>query len=354
VERELGSILQEAVEVKITALAPFPFVGAQFGGGERIYNLLSRVENEIDVLIPTFGEPQRMRHNNLTLTALPLPHYVRHKEWDLAVIEGTPETFKSVLGIIEPDLIILEHPWQVEAIQTQRFVYDAHNNETRIKQLIGGPEIQEATARVEKIALQADHVTYCSTEDEIQSDSPMTLIPNGVNLPPEVNTKGFGSDILLFVGSGHPPNIGAAMALASIAEFLPDYQIVIAGQCSQFIRSNQPNVKLLGHVEPSTLHQLFLSDHAFVNLMGAGSGTSLKVIKAISYGLPVISTIVGARGYSTGCLIARTPQEVTEWLDKLKTPLQYKSVSESNLELAKGYSWDVIGKRFNETVFSVV
>jgi glycosyltransferase involved in cell wall biosynthesis len=87
--------------------------------------------------------------------------------------------------------------------------------------------------------------------------------------------------------------------------------------------------------------------------MGGGSGTSLKVIKAISYGLPVISSVIGARGYSTGCLIARTAQEVMEWLDRLKTPLQYKSVSESNLELAKGYSWDVIGKRFNEVVHSV-
>ena len=339
--------------MKLLALAPFPFLGAQFGGGERIFNLLGRVEHPIEVLVPHMLEPARIHAGHLTMTALSTPQHLRHKEWDLQVIESAEETFGPIVDLIDPDLVILEHPWQVDAIKGRKFIYDAHNNETALKKVIGGPEIQEATERVEKLALQADHVTYCSVDDQLQTKSPMTLIPNGVNLPPEVNTKGFGSKVLLFVGSAHPPNIGAAIVLANFAKILPDYQIVIAGQCSKFVSSDAPNVSLLGHVEPATLHQLFLSAHAFMNLMGGGSGTSLKVIKAISYGLPVISSVIGARGYSTGCLIARTAQEVTEWLEKLKTPLQYKSVSESNLELAKGYSWDVIGKRFNEVIHEV-
>lgn len=352
-ERKLGSVLQEITQVKLLALAPFQFLGGQFGGAERIQNLLGRIENQIEVLVPHMAEPVRINAGHITLTALSTPQHLRHKEWDLQVIESAEQIFTPIVELIDPDLIILEHPWQVNAIKGRKFIYDAHNNETALKKVIGGKEIQEATERVEKLALQADHVTYCSVADNIETDSPMTLIPNGVNLPAEVNTSGFGSKILLFVGSAHPPNIGAAIALANLAKLLPEYEIVIAGQCSKFVSSDEPNVKLLGHVEPITLHQLFLQAHAFVNLMGGGSGTSLKVIKAISYGLPVISSVIGARGYSTGCLIARTAQEVMEWLDKLKTPLQYKSVSESNLELAKGYSWDVIGKRFNEVVHSV-
>lgn len=336
--------------MKLLALAPFPFLGGQFGGAERIQNLLGRIETPLEVLVPHMAEPVRVNAGHVTLTALSTPQHLRHKEWDLQVIESAEQVFAPIVELIDPDLIILEHPWQVDAVKGRKFIYDAHNNETALKKVIGGKEIQEATERVEKLALQAHHVTYCSVEDQLETNRPMTLIPNGVNLPPEVNKSGFGSKILLFVGSAHPPNIGAAITLANLAKLLPDYEIVIAGQCSKFVTSDEPNVKLLGHVEQPTLHQLFLQAHAFVNLMGGGSGTSLKVIKAISYGLPVISSVVGARGYSTGCLIARTAQEVIEWLDNLKTPLQYKSVSESNLELAKGYSWDVIGKRFNEVI----
>lgn len=348
----MAAILEGTAKVKIVALAPFPFVGAEFGGGERIYNLLTRIQSEIEVLVPHTGEIQAMTDKNLSIVGLPTLETVRDKEWDLQVIYSSKQVFGDVLQEINPDLTILEHPWQIDAIDNQRFIYDAHNNETQMKKLIAKQEMIGETERVETLALKADHVTYCSKDDNLVSDSPMTLIPNGVNLPNEVNKAGLKSKMLLFVGSAHPPNIGAAMTLVQLAPALLDYEIVIAGQCSQFIRSESSNVRLLGHVNKTDLHQLFMNAHAFVNLMSVGSGTSLKVIKAISYGLPVISSPIGARGYTSGCLIARNAQEVLDWLANLQSAMQYKTSSETNLEIAKSYSWDVLGARFNEVVFS--
>jgi len=37
--------------MKIAALTPFPFVHAEFGGGQRIENLLLSVDNEVRVFV---------------------------------------------------------------------------------------------------------------------------------------------------------------------------------------------------------------------------------------------------------------------------------------------------------------
>lgn len=338
--------------MKIVALVPFPFVGMEFGGSERIYNLLTRVQAPLEVLVPHLKTPQRMIHKNLSVTALPIPEHVRHLEWDLQVVKSSKKLFGSIIDELNPDLVILEHPWQIDGVGNRPFIYDAHNNETKLKKLLAGKEMIKATEVVEKAALKAKHVTTCSKDDDLKTKSPLTLIPNGVNLPERKNTVGSRSNVLLFVGSAHPPNIGAAMSLAGLATALPNYQIVIVGKCGAYLSEVPSNVQILGHVDAATLEQLFLHSHAFLNLMGAGSGTSLKVIKAISYGLPVISSAIGARGYEQGCIVAKSAQEVLETLERLKCPDFYQMASERNLELAKGYSWDVIGERFNEVVYS--
>lgn len=338
--------------MKIVALAPFPFVEAEFGGGERIFNLLTRVDSQIKVFVPNFGGEGTIVSKNLNLQVLKLPQPDKVADWDIVVANHSKEYFGNLIADENPDLVILEHPWQVEALSGQKFIYDAHNNETAMKKLISTQEVVERTMELEAQALQADHITFCSVDDKLQSDRPMTHIPNGVNLPDQPNKSGYKSRTIVFMGSAHPPNIGAAVTLASMASLLSDYQIVIVGACSAFISEPASNVTLVGHISKEALDLLLKTSFAFVNAIGGGSGTSLKVIKSLAYGLPVISSEIGARGFSDGCIIARTAQEVLESLEQLKSPDYYKMVSESNLELAKGYSWDVIGAKFNSVVQS--
>jgi glycosyltransferase involved in cell wall biosynthesis len=349
----VASILQRETKVKIVALAPFPFVEAEFGGGERIHNLLTRVENSVQVFVPSYEHEAKFLYKNLQVEIVKIPQPNGRKEWDFQVADTAKEVFGQLVENAQPDLVILEHPWQVEALNGQKFIYDAHNNETAMKRLISTPDAVIRTQELEGKALQADHITFCSVDDKLESDKPMTHIPNGVNLPDQPNKSGYKSRTIVFMGSAHPPNIGAAVTLAQMAPLLSNYQIVIVGACSNFIDSPADNVTLVGHISKEALDLLLKTSFAFVNAMGGGSGTSLKVIKSLAYGLPVISSEFGARGYGNGCLIARTAQEVLETLEALQTPSYYKSVSEASLELARGYSWDVIGKRFNEVVQSV-
>ncbi len=338
--------------MRIAALAPFPFHDAEFGGGERIDNLLTRIDGPVRVFVPNYGGEGRIQYKNLDISFHKIPEELRKKDYDLSVISSAKSMFGQLLKDYEPDLVILEHPWQVEALDGQKFIYDAHNNETEMKKLIAGEDVVKEAARVEAVALQANHVTYCSEDDGLTVVN-KTWIPNGTNIPAAPNKAGKESKTLLFTGSAHPPNIGAAMTLASLGSGLPDYQIVIAGECSRYVKTDLPNVTLLGHVNKPTLGYLFRTAHAFINPMAAGSGTSLKVIKALSYGLPVISSAIGARGFTEACIIAKTAQEVVEKLDLLRSPYYWENVSKASLELAKGYSWDALGTRLNQVINSV-
>jgi glycosyltransferase involved in cell wall biosynthesis len=346
----LDAIPKRALQVKIAALAPFPFVGSEFGGGERIYNLLTSVEHEIEVFTPNYGPSQQLKHKNLNINYIEVPEELRVGEFDLVVVRESERMFKKLLADYKADLVILEHPWQVDALSGQRFLYDAHNNETELKKVLSDDEAVSVASRVEALALQADHVTYCSTSDKIDTNSPSTYIPNGTDLP-ELNIRlGRTSRTLLFVGSAHPPNVGAALTLASLAPALSDYQIVIAGECSRYVKNEAGNVSLLGHVSKEVLDYLMRTSHAFINPIAAGSGTSLKVGRALSYGLPVLSSEIGARGYKAGCLIVKNAQDLFDALDDMQNEATYNRLSDKALEVAQPFSWKKVGADFNSVV----
>ena len=72
--------------------------------------------------------------------------------------------------------------------------------------------------------------------------------------------------------------------------------------------------------------------------MQTGSGTSLKVGRAMSYGLPVISTNIGARGYDGVITINNTG----ELLDALAN-LDWATASKESRAHAEKISWDRAG-----------
>ena len=350
----LDAIPKRALQVKIAALAPFPFVGSEFGGGERISNLLTSVEHEIEVFTPNYGPSQQLKHKNLNINYIEVPEELRVGEFDLVVVRESERMFKKLLADYKADLVILEHPWQVDALSGQRFLYDAHNNETELKKVLSDDEAVSVASRVEALALQADHVTYCSTSDKIDTTSPSTYIPNGTDLPELKIRLGRTSRTLLFVGSAHPPNVGAALTLASLAPALSDYQIVIAGECSRYVKNKAVNVSLLGHVSKEVLDYLMRTSHAFINPIAAGSGTSLKVGRALSYGLPVLSSEIGARGYKEGCLIVKNAQDLFDALDDMQNENTYNRLSDKALEVAQPFSWKKVGADFNKVVMDLL
>lgn len=340
--------------MKIAALAPFPFVGFEYGGAERIHNLLTRVGHQLDVFVPNYGDIQYAQYHNLNLHYVHVPESMRQEEYDMVIAKNSKELFADKLSDYDADLIILEHPWQADALGDKPFIYDAHNNETAMKVALKKDFMVDETRRVESIALQAAHITFCSVDDALESDSPMTLIPNGTDIPQINRHHGFGSNVILFVGSAHPPNIGAALTLTTLAKALPQYHFVIAGGCGNNLSPESDNVTVLGHVDAKMLDYLMRTAHVFMNPIAAGAGTSLKVARALSYALPVISSSVGARGYENDCIITDTAQAAFDALDELRDPKNYAQAADRSRTAAYNYSWDSIGEKFNNVVQQVL
>ena len=348
----------------LTGLVPFPIVPQFFGGAERCWNVLSRlgpinvhalsweakfesaqigdVNYRVSPVSPAASQRAEKMQGWGFQTYDPMPHIAR------ADLQGFADTVKAD----QPDFIVLEHPWLVDFVGDVPFIYDAHNAEAfHYAQRWGavGPEFEHIFELERRAIEQAFHVTYCSEIDlgimrESFGDFPATHVPNGVTLPDLTDRK--PGNILLFIGSQYPPNVDAANRLARMAPNLPDFRIVIAGGCSYFVQQTAPNVELLGVVDEAKLHCLFLEAFAFVNLMTVGSGTHLKIGRALSYGVPVITSEVGKRGYQTPLI---SP------LNDISGPLDvivgdYDLAASEALREASSLSWDEVVKPVRELI----
>lgn len=304
--------------MNVVGLVPFSILPAHFGGAERCWNVLSRL-GPISVRALSWGgdeSSQQIGNVNYQVVAPgqdAIDHAVKMRQLGVATFDSMPHlarkhltNFAESVKDLEPDLVILEHPWLIDFIPDGvPFVYDAHNAETQHFATQFGtmvPDYLHVKTLERRAVTQAELVTYCSQSDAQALRNQYGAfqgihVPNGVTLPDVTDRE--PEKMLLFIGSFYGPNVQAAQWLADLATDLPDYRIVIAGGCSQAVKTDATNVELLGPVNDEILHDLFMRAGIFVNLMASGSGTHLKVGRALSYGVPVVTTQIGARGYST-------------------------------------------------------
>jgi glycosyltransferase involved in cell wall biosynthesis len=198
----------------------------------------------------------------------------------------------------------------------------------------------------------AEHVTYCSADEwrmmgdnwELPSG---THVPNGTHLPDKVAT---GENLnLIFVGSLYGPNIKAAQRLIDMAHLLPEYHIHIVGRCAEPLTSDEPNVTLHGYKTEQALDRLLTMSHIFVNLVTEGSGTHLKIAKALAYGLPVVTLLAGSRGYQATHVteLEHTPDMIRE------VTRDWNNRHTIALNAAQQYDWANIKQQFADVIHAL-
>ena len=115
---------------------------------------------------------------------------------------------------------------------------------------------------------------------------------------------------ILFIGAyGYAPNVVAAEYLIreiwpGVARICPKARLLIAGLRSELIPSFQDppdGVEFLGFVRD--LNALYRRTRVLCCPIQSGGGTRIKILEAASYGVPVVSTPLGAEG------IELTPDE---------------------------------------------
>jgi glycosyltransferase involved in cell wall biosynthesis len=352
--------------VKIVALTPFNIIPPNFGGAERCLNLLTRIGEVTTIALNWDGVDQEGTFQSMHYRLISADPKAKERSQKLFgetvhTFDGMPafcvndlEKLKAAIAEEAPDLIILEHPWLIPFVGDTPFIYDAHNAEAFLTSIRWPGSVDEQVVKeLERKAVEkAKAITYCS---ELDADifrkfynvtAPMHYIPNGTDLPDQLaegKTKN-----LIFIGSAYGPNIRAAQELANMAVLLPDYKIQILGACAKAVRTVNDNVELIGQVTNEQMHEYFLNAYAFVNLMQTGSGTSLKVGRAMSYGLPVISTKVGARGYE-GVTVVNNSGELVSALENL----EWGAASQASRAYAEKISWARAGVKFQGIVRGV-
>lgn len=272
------------------------------------------------------------------------------------------------------DLVIVDHMSiapLVEGLGDVPIVYNSHNSElTMAKQLY--PSNQNVISLVESIEKsiisKSVAVTYCSKKDlkELEDNygkiKKSIYIPNGAIIQEynEVSARIKSNDII-FVGSGHPPNVEAAKKLIPLAKMMPNYNFIIIGSAGNAIKdgSYTKNLKVLGHVSDEDLNKYFKNSFAFINPMDSGSGTHLKMMKALSYGIPIITSQVGARGFTDkeikdSMLIADSLKENQNAIEILNDRRLYTRISENGYKHGKTYDWQKIKKEYLNFINDII
>jgi glycosyltransferase involved in cell wall biosynthesis len=151
-----------------------------------------------------------------------------------------------------------------------------------------------------------DAVTVAS-EFEVQAFGSLSGGPSGViaNVVPDLPADLWSptrDDTLLYTGAlTYRPNLKAVEFLAqdilrTIASEYPGLQLIVTGTVPEPrpAVAESPFVTLTGRV-PS-LDSYYRESRLFVVPLQAGTGTRIKLLEAMSYGMPIVSTRKGAEG----------------------------------------------------------
>lgn len=158
-------------------------------------------------------------------------------------------------------------------------------------------------------AVRASTRTFvCSQADaqylsKLSGRDTVTAVPNSVNAPTVLPSKPVGGLAVGFIGSfQHPPNIDAAHWLLEtiwprIRQRAPTACLRIAGAGSRAILApyvGTPGVEILDFVD--RVDDFYQGVDLMLAPLRFGAGTRVKIIEAAGYGVPTVSTTLGAEG----------------------------------------------------------
>ena len=173
-----------------------------------------------------------------------------------------------------------------------------------------------------QILKKFDEIWTYSVEEEYIfeqfTDKKVTLIP--VSLPLNFNEEnsGFKYDVI-YVASNNPHNIaGINWFLKEVLPFLKNVKIHIIGKiCTQI--GDHENVVKHGMVDD--LNDYYKNAKVAICPMLSGTGIKIKVIEALSYGIPVVTNRRGVDGLvnkkENGCLVTDDPKMFAEEITHL-------------------------------------
>ncbi|MBC7333496.1 MAG: glycosyltransferase family 4 protein [Actinobacteria bacterium] len=286
-------------------------------------------------------------------------------------------------SLVAADIIQVEHPWLFDFAEKKAkdslLVLSSHNCEfVLFKKYINRRSInrlvENALWELEKRSVENADVVFVVSEDDLKSFREVLnvkrkrnvfIIPNGVdsNKLKKVSKDerkqakkqlGFyDKKVILFTGSIHPPNLEAVKIIEErIARDFRTNDIVflVVGSVGEKFKTHD-NIIFTGYVED--IEPYIKAADLAINPVITGSGTNLKMLEYMAYGLPVVTTKVGARGLGIKnkeqAVIADIP-DFSYWIRELldNEELYLKLSNNARQFVEERYDWRIIANKVVE------
>ena len=327
---------------KIVLLSPFPIFPPNNGGAIRIFNLAQMLSKKYRIVV--YSQCVNMKMILDLLQGKPLLNEIKINK-NLKIIQSYNILYNSILFLtsrigaqnflaskalrllrpkklenefLDAVLIQVEHPWQVQwakNISTKfkiPLVLSCHNVEHHIltNSISNIPFIKNILINhLKKIELEAckmaDYVIFLSKNDRqyFQKNSCINrshILPVSIR---NISIKQRNKRIvykppytILFVGSNWKQNTEALHYIESLAlqnENNKTLKFLVVGSVGESKR-NKINLTYTGRVNSTSKY--YKKADVFINPTTTGSGVNIKILEAMSYSLPIISTPFGVRG----------------------------------------------------------
>ena len=354
---------------RLAVATTFPVAPALGGGQVRALNLYRGLSRAFDVELVTLGAPgtpETRRELGPGLWEHRVPKSLAHAERESALereagtvvtdvampelYQHTPAFLTALRGATEgAHAAVACHPYAFPAIREVTDItlwYEAQDVEASLKRHVFGDNetarrLLAAAERVERDCCRdAELVWACSEEDAHEfvdrygcASDRVLVVPNGAAVD-EVDDVPLSvrqahqrrlriEDQLLavFIASWHEPNVAGARTLVQVAEELPEVDLLILGSVGLGL-GDQPipsNVALTGPVHTSLKETVLSVADVALNPVTMGSGTNLKMLEYFAAGIPVISTLFGARGLGVRAGVHYLPAEASAFAEGLAT-----------------------------------
>jgi glycosyltransferase involved in cell wall biosynthesis len=164
----------------------------------------------------------------------------------------------------------------------------------------------------------------------------IVLAPMMLDKPENIHTTKEKSFDLIYVASNNIHNQKAAnWFFNEVYPLLPtNIQICVIGQINEHLSIKAPNIVSVNFAEDLSIY--YQNAKVAICPMLTGTGTKIKVVEALSYGLPIVCNTRGIDGLinktDNGCLVSDDPVEFGNNIMKLLTDeSEYKKQAENAL-----------------------
>lgn len=393
------------MSLKIVVLNDFPLFPQNHGGKVRLINIYKRLAQKFQITYLCYSESGRYEKlsisDNFTMVAIQAGRLNKHIAKCAARIFGC--SIDDILAMFlskydrkfcdaarkyidEADVVICSHPYMYPVVKKyagdKPIIYESVNVECVLKEslLKGGIFKKLATNSVKKVEgelVKKARLGFVTSSTDLEQlkhiygvdSTKFHISPNGTDVASyDIMFEGgrlhkdklIDPPLAVFLGSGHPPNVEAAMTIVEkIAPATDPVYFLLCGSVCYLVNRDAvgKNVGLAYMVSDDEKIELSRCADIALNPMLSGSGTNLKMLDYMAAGLPVITTPVGARGldlengrHAIICEIDEFPAKIREIMaDKA---LYDRLSSEGRKLVEDHYDWGIISQNMAETIES--